>query len=245
MAADRNEHEDDEAPGEAERARLRATSRYSLWVGVAFLIVVLVAGLNAFRSNEGGLLGADAAEAGTPLAEFALPEVPGGPDNDANVFQDDCGSSEKPCPEDEQRTAACDVEVEGVIRVCDFFARPLVISFWFTSPADCPPTQDVVDRVASEFEGEVGFLSIAVRGERADVEDVIAERGWSVPVGWDRDGAVSNLYRVGVCPTVAFVLPGGILSKAAIGSDDLSAAGLRSAVEELISESQARQQATR
>ena len=238
-------NDDEEGAGAGERERLRATSRYSLWVGVAFLIVVIVAGLNAFRSNEGGLLGADDAEAGTPLAEFALSALPDGPDNDANVFQDDCGSSEKPCPADEQRTAACEVEGEGVIRVCDFFDRPLVISFWFTSPADCPPTQDVVDRVAGEYEDEVGFLSIAVRGDRAEIEGIIEERGWTLPVGWDRDGAISNLYRVGVCPTVAFVLPGGILSTAQIGSDDLTADGLRGAIEELITESGQRRRATR
>ena len=32
-----------------------------------------------------------------------------------------------------------------------------------------------------------------------------------MPVGYDRDGAVSDLYRVGGCPTVAFAYPGGIL----------------------------------
>ena len=38
-----------------------------------------------------------------------------------------------------------------------------------------------------------------------------------MPVGYDRDGAVSNIYRVGGCPTFVFAYPGGILERASIG----------------------------
>jgi len=231
------EPEPEPRPGERERERLRSTSRYSIWVGVAFLTLIGVATLNTIRNDEGGVLGADAAEAGTSLPEFAVPQLPAGPDGDANVYQDDCDSSENPCPSDEVRTPACEVELERVIRICDLFDRPLVLSFWFTNPPDCPPTQDVVDAVARRHEGEVNFLALAIRGDRAELEQIIRERGWRMAVGWDRDGAVSNLYRVGVCPTVAFVLPGGVLSGAKLGSEELTEAQLEAAVDELVAES--------
>ena len=51
---------------------------------------------------------------------------------------------------------------------------------------------------------------------------MIAERGWEIPVGYDPDGAVSNIYRVGGCPTVAFAYPGGILARRVVGSEELS-----------------------
>ena len=35
----------------------------------------------------------------------------------------------------------------------------------------------------------------------------------------DRDGAVSNLYRVGVCPTIVLAYPGGVLYDADIGNN--------------------------
>ncbi len=236
-----------EAPehGERERERLRSTSRYSLWVGVAFLLVAAVAALNTFRSDEGGVLGTDPSETGSPLPEFAIPLLPAGPDADANVFQDDCGTSENPCPPDERRTPACDVEIERVIDVCELFDRPSVLSFWFTSPPECPPTQDVVDAAARRYAGRVNFLAVAVRGERAELERIIAERGWRLPVGWDRDGAVSNLYRVGVCPTVAFVLPGGTLASARVGSGELTAGSLETAIDGLLRESERAAEATR
>lgn len=236
--------DEDRRPGDDERERLRSTSRYSLWVGVAFLVVVAVALVNSLRTDEGGPLGATD-QAGTPLAAFAAPELPGGPDADANVFQDDCATSENPCPEDELRTPACEVDGERVIRLCDLFERPLVLSFWFTSPPECPPTQDVLDDAARRFAGEVNFLSIAVRGERAELERIIAERGWELPVGWDRDGAVSNLYRVAVCPTVAFVLEGGILSDARIGEGELTEARLDASIAGLVRESERRARASR
>ena len=219
-------------------SKRRPSSRYSAFVGLAFIALIVIAAINTFESNEGGVLGADETQVGEPLPEFAVPELIGGEDADANVYQDDCESSEVPCPADEQRTPACEVDVPNVIRICDLFDRPLVLSFWFSTPAECPPTQDVVDNAARRYGGRVNFLSLAVRGDREELADIVAGRGWELPVGWDRDGAVSNLYRVGVCPTVAFVRPGGILSEARVGSDELDKRQLDAAIERLIRESQ-------
>ena len=120
-----------------------------------------------------------------------------------------------------------------------------MISFWFTGGADCLPTQDVVDRVAKRFRGRVNFLSVDVRDDRDEARRIVEERGWTIPVGYDADGAVSNLYRVGVCPTVAFAYPGGILSGAKIGSDELSEAQLIADTERLLRESRRRAEVER
>ena len=109
-------------------------SRYSLWVGLAFLVLIGIATINTLRSNEGGLLGAEEADAGEPLPEFAVPELLRGEDKDANIFQDDCETSANPCPPDERRTPACEVDLPNVINVCDLLDRPLVLSFWFSNP---------------------------------------------------------------------------------------------------------------
>jgi hypothetical protein len=231
--------------GDSGSDERRPSSRYSTFVGLAFLVVAVIAAVNTFGGDEGGVLGAGEAEIGAPLPEFAVPELIGGEDADANVFQDDCESSQIPCPADEQRTPACQVDVADVIRICDLFERPLVLSFWFSTPAECPPTQDVVDQAARRYRDRVNFLSLAVRGDREDLSRIVTERGWDLPVGWDRDGAVSNLYRVGLCPTVAFVLPGGILSEARIGSDELDRRQLDAAIEGLIHESERRAEASR
>jgi thiol-disulfide isomerase/thioredoxin len=232
----------DEAPPDQRR---KAGSRYSLFVGLAFIVLIVVATANTLRTRDDGILGATAVGKGGPLPQFAVPDLADGPDNDANVFQDDCKTGSNPCPADDQRTPACQVDVPGVIRICDLFDKPLVISFWFTGGADCLPTQDIVDDVAARFADRVNFLSLNVRDDRDKAQEIVDSRGWQIPVGWDRDGAVSNLYRVGGCPTVAFAYPGGLLQDAQIGTDHLSQDQLTADVKRLIRESDRRAQGDR
>jgi hypothetical protein len=215
--------------------------RYSVYVGIAFVVLAVIASVNTLTGDDdGGLLGADPDQGGAALAPFAVPDALGPVSGDANVFQDDCESSRNPCPAEDRRTPACEVEGEGVIRVCDLFDRPLVLSFWFTRGGDCLPTQDLVDDLSRRYGEEVNFLSINVRDDRDEVRRIIAERGWEVPVGYDADGAVSGLYRVGVCPTIAFAYPGGILAEAAVGTGELDRGALIGRIDRLVRESRAR-----
>ena len=215
-------------------------NRYSLAVGLLFLALVVVATIHTLNGGGEDTLGLDKQPARWPLPEFAVPAAAGRLEGDANVYQDDCESSSLPCPDGSKRVPACQITTPGAIRVCDLFDRPLVISFWFTQGADCLPTQDVVDQVADRFRGRVNFLSINVRDDHDAAQRIVDERGWKLPVGWDADGAVSNLYRVGVCPTVAFAYPGGTFSEAKLGSDELSAEQLTADVDRLLHESRRR-----
>jgi hypothetical protein len=218
-------------------------ARYPMIVGIAFIALIAYATYNTVTNDDDGLLGAEDAERGRALAEFAVPDVRAGLERDANVFQDDCETADNPCPEDEQRTPACEIsgpEAEDALRVCDYFDRPLAISFWFTGGADCLEEQDAFDEVARRYSGRVNFLSVNIRDDLSEVSDLVAERGWTVPVGWDRDGAVSNVYRVGLCPTVALAYPGGILHSAEIGADSFTEEALSESLDELVAESERR-----
>jgi len=205
--------------------------RYSILVGLVFAAIVVVAVLDG-TGGGGGILGLDRQPSHWPLPEFAVPRADGGLEGDANIAQDDCETSELPCPPDARRTPACAVEDPGAIRVCDLFGMPSVISFWFTKGDDCVEQQDVVSEVYERYGGRVGFLSLDVRDDRGSVRDLIRERDWKMPVGFDRDGAVAGLYRLGGCPTFAYVYPGGTLQSAGIGV--LTVAQLSSRVEALL-----------
>jgi thiol-disulfide isomerase/thioredoxin len=207
------------------------------------LVLIVVATVNTFRTRDDGILGNGEVEVGGALPQFAVPDLRGTRPGDANIFQDDCGSGSNPC--DDPRTPACQVGGTGVIRVCDLFDRPLVISFWFMDRADCLPTQDVVNQVAERFKGEVNFLSIDIRDNREDARAVVEQRGWTIPAGYDADGAVSNLYRVGGCPTVAFAYPGGIFASARLGTDQLTEGALTDDVSELVRDSRTRAETLR
>ncbi|HZJ29178.1 MAG TPA: hypothetical protein VFD37_04210 [Solirubrobacterales bacterium] len=196
--------------------------RYSAVVGIVFAAVVLFALFNTLTSRDSGTLGLGGEEIGSQLAEFAVPAVGGDLEGDANV-------------DPEQ---ACEIDPEGAIRICDFFDRPLVISFWFTRGGDCEAQQDVVSDVSERFAGRVGFLSINVRDDRERVREMARERRWRMPLGHDRDGAVSNLYRVGGCPTYVYATPGGRLHAAVIG--ELDAAEQVAQVRDLLTASAAK-----
>jgi thiol-disulfide isomerase/thioredoxin len=192
---------------------------YSLIVGIAFIAVIAVAGINTISTEEQGVLGASN-EGDAPLEQFAVPDARSGVSGDANIAQDDCDAARIPCPEESRRTPACLVDVPGAIRVCDLYNRPLVLSFWFTRGGDCEDQEDVFERTYRRYSDRVNFLAIDVRDSDEEVRKLIAERGWTHPIGLDRDGALSNLYRVGGCPTFVYAYPGGIQQSTSIGELD-------------------------
>lgn len=192
--------------------------RYSIGAGLLLLAIVAIATINTLGTDGGeGILGLDRRPDRWPLPEFAVPDAAGPIEADANVAQDDCEAASLPCPEDAVRDPACQIDPEGAIRICDLFDRPLVISFWFSKGGDCELQQDVVDTVYRRYRGTVNFLSLDERDDRDEVRDLIRERGWKMPVGYDRDGAVASLYGVGGCPTFAYAYPGGTLQSASSG----------------------------
>jgi hypothetical protein len=207
--------------------------RYSLVVGLLFLAVIVVATVNTIGGGGGETLGLDRLPSRWPLPEFAVPEGAGGLEGDANVAQDDCETSALPCPDGSRRTSACRIDQAGAIRVCDLFERPLVISFWFSKGGGaCVEQQDVVERAYRRYRGEVGFLSLDIRDDRDTLRELIRRRGWTMPVGYDRDGAVAGLYGVGLCPTFAYVYPGGTLQGASVG--ELGASQLDERIDRLL-----------
>lgn len=207
--------------------------RYSLVVGLIFLAVIVVAAVNTIEGGGGETLGLDRLPPRWPLPEFAVPEAAGKLEGDANVAQDDCETSSIPCAGGSERTPACRIGTADAIRVCDFFDRPLVISFWFSKGGErCVQQQDLVERVYRRYRGRVGFLSLDIRDDRDTLRDLIRQRGWTMPVGYDRDGAVAGLYGVGLCPTFAYVYPGGTLESASIG--ELGVRQLSDRVERLL-----------
>jgi AhpC/TSA family len=199
-------------PSEATDTR-KAARPYTIVVGALFLLVLVVAGINVASNDSGGVVGLSE---GKPLPRFAAPEAAGNLEGDANVFQDDVDSDGK------RRTAACQVKgsPENVIRICDFFDRPLVMVAWFTRGCGtCESQLDTVERVRKRFP-DVGFLGLSVADSRKDTEQVARKNGWRFPMAVDPDGAIGNLYRVGVGPLTFFAYPGGISMETAFGELD-------------------------
>jgi hypothetical protein len=217
---------------------------YSMVVGILFLALIVVAAIHMITRHDEGILGLHRVSTDRPLAEFAVPVATSSLEGDANIAQDDCETDQLPCPADQRRTPACKVAGRDVIRICDFFDRPLVLSFWFTRGGNnCETQQDVVSQVSQRYRGRVNFLSIDVRDSRDAVRNLVRERRWRMPVGYDHDGAVATLYRVGGCPTIVYAYPGGILEAASIG--ELDRAQLSANVQSLLAATRRKEDADR
>ena len=209
----------------------RAARPYTIAVGIVFLVVLIVAGINVGRNSQQGVVGLSE---GDPLPRFAAPAATGNLDGDANINQDDTGGDGK------HRTAACQVEgpPTQVVRICDFFDKPLVMVAWFSRGCGtCKKQLDTVEKVRKQFP-DVGFVGLDVGESREDSARRVRDNGWSFPMAVDRDGAVSNLYRVGVGPLTFFAYPGGIAMDTRAG--DLDESELVTRVRRLIRASERR-----
>lgn len=190
----------------------RPGGRYMWVVGAAFSLLVIVAMLNVLRgSDEDDLI--QGLRAGTPIPDFAAPSATGTLTGDANVRPPGEAS------EAAGRRPACEVRSPQVVNVCDLRRRPLVLSFLVTQGANCGPQVDALDRVRREFP-QVSFAAVLSRSDQDDARRLVRERGWTLPVAVDRDGAVINLYQVGVCPATVFARAGGRVATTKLGPLD-------------------------
>jgi peroxiredoxin len=172
------------------------TRRYGWLIGVIGLLLIAYITLNTIRTQS-----REAPQEGKQLPGFATPLAVSSLNGDANVARRaGSGASGK--------RPACEVRGDNVFNVCDLAARsPLVLAFFITrGGTECRRELDVMQRVQARFRG-VRFAAVAVRGDRGDLRRLIRGRGWTFPIGYDRDGAVANLYGVAVCPTIVFAYP--------------------------------------
>jgi peroxiredoxin len=208
------EHDSDDGERTGAPEDLRKAARpYSAVVGLLFLIAVVVAGVNSL-SNSGRAV--EGLSDWTPLPRFAAPSATGSLDGDANVNRDDRSASGK------RRTPACEVpgSRRDVIRICDFFDRPLVMVAWFTRGCGtCRGQLDTVERVRKRFPA-VQFVGLDIADSLENAREEVIDHGWRFPMAVDRDGAVSGLYGVGVGPTSFFAYPGGIAMETVFGELD-------------------------
>jgi len=118
-----------------------------------------------------------------------------------------CQKTEE-CNDQSGTRPACEVRGRSVLNICELRREPLVLTLLATEGTDCEPQLDRIERMRGEFPG-VRFAAVMGGESREEIEQIVKRRGWGIPVGVDRDGAVLNLYGVGVCPTTVFVKPDG------------------------------------
>jgi peroxiredoxin len=167
-------------------------------IGVVVFAVMVYIVLNTLRTEGPGSRGV---EAGRSLPPFAAPLALSDLVGDANVSG-----------------KACSVRGAKILNVCQLAERgPVVLAFFAEPSQRCDDEIDSLDRLRPDFP-RVQFAAVAIRGDRGNLQDRIRARGWQLPVGWDRDGAVANAYAVAVCPAITLARRGGTVVQTLVGS---------------------------
>ena len=177
-------------------------------VGVVGVVVLAYITVNSLRTEGMSPTGL---ERGTKLPPFAMPLATSASEADADI-------ATRPDSGPEGKHPACSVRGPEILNVCELQERgPVVLAFVVTQSGDCARQVDVLDRVAARVP-RVEFAAVAVREDRDRLRRLVRQRGWRVPVGYDNDGAVANLYGLGlVCPLLTFAGRDGRVAGTEVG----------------------------
>ena len=168
-------------------------------VGVAVVLAIAYITLNTIRTDAPGSRGLDP---GDRMPPFAAPLALSSLEGDANLASepDQGGQGKRP---------ACEVRGADILNSCQLAERgPVALAFVATRSKACDEQIDALERVRADYP-DISFAAVAIRGDRDDLRRLIRRRGWTLPVGWDRDGGVANAYAVAICPTVTFAYADG------------------------------------
>jgi peroxiredoxin len=158
---------------------------------------------------------------GDRLKEFAVPLAASSLNGDANLAP--------PCTEAHHYPRA--------LNLCLLVHRgPVVLAFFSTSSKGCVQQVDAMQRVAAELPpGRVQFAAVAIRAGHRGTAALVRAHHWTIPVAYDRDGAVGSLYDVEICPLVELARTGGVVADRLIGNHWHSPSALAARVRSLLS----------
>jgi hypothetical protein len=193
------------------------TRRYRWAIGIFGIGLVIVISIVQLASN--GVKGGGVAP-GTRLENFAAPVATSNLVGDANLA--------KPCKLSYFGTRA--------VNTCLLDRRtPLVIAFFVTGSDDCKRSIDAVQAVSREFSpSAVQFAAVAVDASQSSTAALVRSHHWTIPVAYDRDGAVGQVYGVQFCPMIELAYRGGLVKDRLIGNNWENAQRLANRVRALV-----------
>jgi peroxiredoxin len=169
------------------------------WVlGILGLLVVIAIAIYGFATH--GVRGTGVAP-GRRLYLFAAPLALSNLDGDPNPHPT-CS----PSRHDRRALNLCLIAAQ----------RPLVVDFFVTGASSCERQVDALQTLSRRYPS-VAFAAVAVNGGHRATAIVARAHHWTIPVAYDRDGTVQQLYGVVACPMVEMAARGGIVRTRLIG----------------------------
>jgi AhpC/TSA family len=202
--------------------------KYGRYVGILGLLILVLITINTALTKPTGVAGI---EPGSPLAPFAVPLALGAVNGDANVatHADEGAAGKRP---------ACSVRGTGILNICELYEQGPVVLALFVNEGSCAKVLNNLQALAPSFP-DVRFVGVAIKGDRGQLRKTVRAQKLSMPIGFDRDGALAALYKLASCPQVSFAYPGGVVQSKALLVNP-TAAVLRARVSELVRAARAR-----
>jgi hypothetical protein len=193
------------------------TRPYRRAIGAFAFALVVVISVALFLTRGVGTVGV---APGQRLHNFAAPVATSSLVGDANFS--------KPC-----RLAYFG---DRALNTCLLARRgPMVLAFFVTGSSACVQEVDTLQRVSDQFSsGGVAFGAVAVSASKSTTASLVRRHRWTIPVAYDRDGAVGSIFGVAICPLVELVSRGGIVKYRLIGERWLQPAALAAKVRALV-----------
>ena len=175
-------------------------------IGIFGLTLVVAASIYQFAKRG---VGSPGITAGKRLHYFVAPLASDSRDLDANT---------------RPRCDPAHPNPQG-LNVCG--TAPLVLAFFVTGSSPCLKQVDTLQALSRRYAREgVQFAAVAVRASRAKTAALVRSHGWTIPVAYDRDGAVGDFYGVEICPLLELAYRGGIVAERLIGEKWISSSAL-------------------
>lgn len=195
-----------DGPPTGSRARVRTAPtvvdprRYRWMVGIIGLVVVIVFSVHQFLTH--GFDSSTGVAPGHRLHEFAAPLADTNLNGDANPHPICTPAGHDP----------------RALNVCLLAGRgPLVLSFFVTGAPQCERQVDALQTLSRRFP-QVQFAAVAISASHATTARAVRAHGWTIPVAYDADGTVQQLYGVVACPMAELAARGGIVRDRLIGN---------------------------
>jgi len=190
------------------------TRRYRWMIGIFGLALVIAASVFQFAKNG---VGSPGIVAGKRLHYFVAPLATSGLNLDANT-KPRCDPT-RPNPR--------------ALNVCG--RTPLVLAFFVPGSGTCRREVDTLQALAPRYSSrDIQFAAVAVRSSARATSALVTSHHWTIPVAYDRDGAIGAVYGVEICPMLELSYRGGVVAERLIGEKWLSSSALASQVQRLL-----------
>ncbi len=193
------------------------TRRYGWMIGIFGLVLVLVVSVYQFATHGVGTTGVPP---GQRLHYFAVPLAASDLNGDPNLSP--------PCTVTRHDPRA--------LNVCLLAQRgPLVLAFFVIGSGQCTAEVDAMQALSREFSSRVvQFAAVAVNASHSGTAALARSHHWTIPVAYDRDGALGALYGIAVCPMLELAHRGGVVQARLIGDHWQTSAQLAPQVRALL-----------